>query len=213
MGSSRPAFWDGQSSRRRKISRLSELKRKTIASKRGGLFIFGKDDYEIMDCVPSLWLDMDHSIYRALFGASSAHSFWERWARLKFQNQYQLGIAVVRSRIQARLNLELPNLYFLIASPFEKIGSGSFVAQTVAIGVSLDLASFGHFLNEVATCSCLIDIAGISKCPLIKSRKGVCYDIESLLGVPALGAGKNGSCQPQLGAPAEAAWQSGSRKL
>jgi hypothetical protein len=33
MGSSRPAFRDGQSSRRKEISRLFELKRKTIVFK------------------------------------------------------------------------------------------------------------------------------------------------------------------------------------
>jgi hypothetical protein len=33
MGSSRPYFWDGQSSRRKEISRLSIEKSKTIASK------------------------------------------------------------------------------------------------------------------------------------------------------------------------------------
>jgi hypothetical protein len=39
MGSSRPAFWVEQSSRRKEISRLFERKRKTIAFLGGGLFI------------------------------------------------------------------------------------------------------------------------------------------------------------------------------
>jgi hypothetical protein len=53
MGSSRPAFWEGQSSRRKEISRLPELKRKTIASKAVVFLFFEKDVHEIMDCVPS----------------------------------------------------------------------------------------------------------------------------------------------------------------
>jgi len=51
MGSSRPAFRDGQSSIRKEISRLSGIKRKTIVFK-AMVFFVNIYNYECMDCVP-----------------------------------------------------------------------------------------------------------------------------------------------------------------
>jgi hypothetical protein len=62
MGSSRPVFWDGQSSRRKEISRLSEEKSKTIANK-AVVFLLQVHHAECMDCVSDRGLCVADFVY------------------------------------------------------------------------------------------------------------------------------------------------------
>jgi hypothetical protein len=55
-------FWDGQSSRRKEISRLSKEKRKTIANK-AVVFLLQVHYYECMDCVSDRGLCVADFVY------------------------------------------------------------------------------------------------------------------------------------------------------